>query len=744
MGLTRRDFLKHSGLTASMIPLARYANAAPRDESTAANNLLGEDGQRLHSVCGLCGAKCLINGVVQNGRLIRIEGNPDSPATNGKICARGLAAIKMLYDSDRLKYPLKRIGKRGEGKWARISWGEAIDTIFLQIEKTLSQKGPNGMALFHNGSSSKYIDELFSDLGCRHRNSASKELCHKNQDIAYTLSGQKIVNGPGAFDGARCVVLLGSHFGENVQVPVLRSFARATAQGAKLVVVDPRVSTVASKADYHLMIRPGTDTALLLGWLKYIIEGGLYNRDHVNRRISDLDRFQEQLRDYRLNDIARICDIDVSDIKRTAELIASSAPDCIIYPGQFSGWYGNDVQRLRAQAILTVIVGSQKENVQTNEAISTLSITDQQERLSSTIFRKILADEISLIACWGQNPFHSSVNPYRVQSAFSKAQFVLTCDIYPSETSLYADMILPEATFLERSDGVEILSMGDFQAVVTKQALVDPRFDAKDPYWIVKQLSSRLGKGENFHFDSIEERTQFELERLGVSLVDLKKNGFAKIPTTPVHVNDMNGEASPDIPVALFSSELQERGVPPLPLFEPVQLPPPGYSRLVSGRSPVHSNSTTANVNWLSEENPEPELWLNDRVAKKIGVQDSEYLFLENQDGIRSLKPVRVKVTPGIRVDTVFLPHGFGCKSPFMEKAFNRGVSDASLVTRSVPDPVSGVRGLRCNFVRFVKNGQPLSLPDLDNPPEILKQYQKWWLDSFGSFEKGELRKLYV
>nr|MBF0221164.1 molybdopterin-dependent oxidoreductase [Desulfobulbaceae bacterium] len=744
MGLTRREFLKHSGLTASMLPLARYANAAQQNDGLApAGDLLAEDGQRLHSVCGLCKAKCLITGVVQGGRLIRIEGNPESPSTNGKICARGLAATKMLYDSDRLKYPLKRVGARGEGKWARIGWGEAIDTIFLHLEKTLAQKGPDGLALFHNGSSSRYIDELFADLGCRHRNASSQELCHKNQETAYALTGQKIVDGAGAFDGARCIVLLGSHFGENVQVPLLRSFSKAIAQGAKLVVVDPRVSTVASKADYHLLIRPGTDTALLLGWLKYIIEGGLYNRDQVNRRISDLDRFQDQLRDYSLTDIASICDIEVADIKRTAELIASSAPESVIYPGQFSGWYGNDVQRLRAQAILTAMVGSPNEIARTVEPMLRTQIADQQEKLSATIFRKILSEDITFITCWGQNPFQSAVNPYRVQSAFAKAQFIVTCDIYPSETSLYADIILPEATFLERSDGAEIIETADFQIVATKQPLVEPRFAVKDPYWIVKQLSSRLGKGENFHFDSVDERTQFEMAGLGVSLVDIKKNGFARIRPTN-GVADESADASPVVPIALFSVELQERGVAPLPLFEPVQLPPPGYSRLVSGRSPVHSNSTTANISWLSEENPEPELWLNDRVAKKLGVHDNQYLFLENQDGIRSLKPVRVKVTPGIRVDTVFLPHGFGCKSPFMTKAFNHGVSDASLVTRSVPDPVSGVRGIRSNFVRFVKNGEPLSIPDLDNPPEILKQYQKWWLDSFGSFEKGDQRKLYV
>jgi len=742
MGLTRRQFLKRTSLTAGLLPLARYAHAEHDTAGLVAAVDSPEDGQRLHSVCGLCKAKCLIDGVVQNGRLVRIEGNPESPATNGKLCARGLAAPKMLYDPDRLKYPLKRVGARGEGKWLRIGWGEAIDTIFLQIEKTLAQTGPDGMALFHNGPSSRYIDELFADLGCRHRNSASQEFCRQNQDIAYPLTGLEAADDA-VPDTSHCIVLLGSHLGENVQVPVLRSFAKARENGARLIVVDPRFSTVASKAEYHLMIRPGTDTALLLGWLKYIIESGLYNRNAVREKITDLDRLQEQLSSYRLNDIAAICDLKVSEIKRTAELIASSAPNSTIYPGQFSGWYGNDVQRLRAQAILSSLVGSPKYLGKDVTAQDQPLIPDRQDKLSSTMYRKILSGDISFIGCWGQNPFHSAVNTYRVQSAFAKAQFVFTCDIYPSEASLYADIILPEATFLERSDGIEIIEMGKFKVAATRQAMIEPRFAVKDPYWIVKQLSSRLGKGENFHFDSIHERTQFEIDGLGISGSDLKKNGFAQLTSTKEAADPDVTTGTPAM-ITLFSKELQERGGPPLPLFEPVQLPPSGYTRLISGRSPVHSNSTTLNVSWLNEENPEPELWLNTQVAHLLGIQDGESLFLENQDGIHSLKPVRIKVTPGIRIDTVYLAHGFGCRSLFMTRAFNRGVSDSSLITRSVPDPVSGVRGLRGNFVRFIKNGNPLSIPDLDNPPEILKQYQKWWLDSFGSFESGSLRNRYV
>lgn len=155
--------------------------------------------------------------------------------------------------------------------------------------------------------------------------------------------------------------------------------------------------------------------------------------------------------------------------------------------------------------------------------------------------------------------------------------------------------------------------------------------------------------------------------------------------------------------VEVYSAAFAAQGWPPLPEYEPTPEPPSGFVRLLYGRSPVHTLSSTMNNPWLNHEIAENEVWVNGSYAAPLGIKDGQRVFLENQDGIRSCKPVKVKVTPGIRPDCIYMVHGYGCRSALLKEGFDRGVSDTSLMTRSSKDPVSGVRGMRVNFVRFVK-----------------------------------------
>jgi thiosulfate reductase/polysulfide reductase chain A len=740
MSLTRRTFLKNTSLTAALWPLGRLAGAASLTDLADTGGV----SSTIHSVCGMCRAGCLIDASVKDGKLLEITGNPNDVLTAGQICQRGEAAAVMPDDPDRLKFPLKRVGKRGEGKWVRISWGEAIDTIFSQLEKRLRQDGPDSLALFHSGSSSSFIKELFVELGCRQINDPSYEYCQANRDLAYDLTfgydrggtaGKGVKEGIG-FDAAQCVVLIGSNLGENLQVPVMRKYNQALERGAKLIVVDPRRSTAAARADYHLMIRPGTDTALLLGWLKYIIENGLYNRD-LDSRFIGLSELKAQLLNYRLADLAAIADISVSELKRSAQVMAGLAPAVFVYPGDNSAWYGNDVQRLRAQAILSAILGAAPADAQGGKDEIKLP---ELERLASEIIRKAQKGEVKFIGIWGQNPLQAHPNPYRTISALEKVPFTFCCDVYPGEAALYADIILPEASFLERSEIIENKELHPHRLAV-RQPVIEPRFEARGPYWIVKQLTSRLGRGRNFGFDSVLERLDHDLRGHGLSWPVLQDKGFGLLPDPVEDLADLFTD-SPTIATPIhLSANFPDGEGRALPDFEPVILPPNGFVRLLFGRSPVYSRGLVNNRR-LRALMPVNELLLNDQLAREMGIRDGARLFLENQDGLRSLAPIRIKVTADVRVDSVYMAHGFGCRSPFLRAAFNQGVSDTSLLTRSVPDPISGVRGMRVNFIRFVKeNGEAWPVPGLDKPPKILLQNSKWWFNSFGAFESGARRE---
>jgi len=182
MRINRRNFLKSTGLAFALYPFANGV-AAPfqRIQQGASEDWRERD---VPTICSLCPSRCLMVCKTNGRKIIALNGNPKDTFTSGKICARGYAAKNIISDPDRLKYPLKRLGERGEGRWARIGWGEAIDTISQNLEKIIKQYGAESVGLFANGPSSKYIIELFQDLKINNIANSGHELCTLNRNSA--------------------------------------------------------------------------------------------------------------------------------------------------------------------------------------------------------------------------------------------------------------------------------------------------------------------------------------------------------------------------------------------------------------------------------------------------------------------------------------------------------------------------------------------------------------------------------
>lgn len=724
LNLTRRSFLKRSSLAAAAFSLADTSSpsfvSSELQEYRDKNNL-----QRVPTVCAMCRARCLVQGLVAEGRLLRIQGNSENLFNGDKVCARGLAAVKLLYDPDRLKYPLKRSGRRGEGKWARISWEEAITIIGQKVKEILAQSGPEGLALMSGGPSSWYIRKLFQEMGVTQIQDASYHYCDSVRNIAYKSVFGESPGDPLRLDyrNTQCIVLIGSHLGENVQVPEIKEFVEALDRGAQLIVVDPRHSSAANKADYYLPIKPGTDTALIMGWINHIIDNELYNEEWIREKVEGFEELREHVSQYSLERVATITDLTIEQIKATANVLAYHAPATMIHPGGHLSWYGNDVERVRSMAILAALLGSGSwgsvggiiPGKKEYGKLESLQLSPGNAAFSS-IRNKILKGSIKAVGCWGQNSLQSHPLPYKTIEAFEKADFVFTCDVLPTESSLYADIVLPEATFLERYDRLEVWPDAEQPVVATRFPVVTPLFESRDPYWIVQQLSKMIGKGKAYfkHADA-GSFLDHQLKSFGSSLGKLKENnGFARLPgnidskrddLTLDEADDRTSFSTPSTKIEFFSKIFQDNGWSPMPEFDPPEEPPNGFFRLLYGRSPAHTLSQTCNNSWLLHEVPENELWVNDVVARGLQLKDGDNVILENQDRIRSINSIKVKVTPGIRRDCVYTVHGFGARAPMLSLGFARGVSDTYLMTRSKRDPISAARGQRVNFVRLVKKG---------------------------------------
>lgn len=683
--------------------------------------------RQVATLCGMCPAECLITATVKDGRVVEITGTEGNPLNGGRVCQRGRAAPDLLYDPDRLKYPMKRVGPRGSGQWRRIAWSEAIDTIALKMEETLQRHGPGALALLAAGPSSGYIRELFAEFAVPALNDSHYEHCHGNREAAYIATLGFSPGAPGRLDyeNCRCLLLLGSHLGENLMLPEMARFDAARRRGAKLLVADPRRGLVAERADHHLMLRPGSDTALLLGWINLLLTEEWYDREFVAAHTLGLAQLRERVAAWTPQRVAAATGLEVAEIVEGARLLAEQAPAVIVHPGRRSNRYGDEVQRLRAQAILSALLGAvgrpgglllpaaveEEEYAERPRQALQRSLNHGGDDRAAAIIDGLAEKRIKLLGCWGQNPFHNFPNPYRTALAWRQAEFIFTCDVLPGEAALNADIILPEATFLERHDRLRWRPELEPQLLTARLPVLPPAFEAREPYDIVRELSIRLGRGRNLEYAEVTGRLWDELAATGVDLAYLRRHGaWARLPAGSKYLAEVGGEEFrfPTLSgkIELTSRELAEAGHDQLPAFKPPSEPPPGFLRLLTGRSPLHTNSSTQNNRTLMRQQGENELWLNETVAAEQELQAGQRVWLENQDGLSSLKPVALRLTDAIRPDCVYLVHGFGNRSPLLQTAFDQGVSDTALQSRFTVEPITGLVAAGNNFVRIVVSVQ--------------------------------------
>ncbi len=245
------------------------------------------------------------------------------------------------------------------------------------------------------------------------------------------------------------------------------------------------------------------------------------------------------------------------------------------------------------------------------------------------------------------NIIQTQPNPYDTMKAINKLDFIFCEEMMAGETAIWSDIVLPDTVYLERYDGLYAYD-GLTPYLTVRQPVVKPMFDVKSPYAIAQGLAKKLDiKG--YSCTDEKEFLNEELKAAGLSLDKLnKKGGLVTYPGNPYRDPGKLKVGTESGKIQLFVEDFDDEDLNGIPKFEPTPAPPKGYSRLVYGRAPMHTFSRTMNNLWLSYEMPENSLWLNDKVADKLGIENDEEVILENQDGKKS-NPIKVLVTPGIR-----------------------------------------------------------------------------------------------
>lgn len=732
--LTRRDFVKLSSV-------AGVALGAGATSAQAIQNPPGWRGservERIATNCEMCFWRCGAVAEVSDGKLVRVAGNPDHPLTKGRLCARGNAGPELLYDPDRLKYPQVRIGQRGEGKFQRVSWDQALD-LFAQRLKDIKQKyGPESVGFFPHGVASGFFSTLMKAYGTPNSAEPAFAQCRGPREVGYALTFGQGLNSPEPVDleEAKLIILIGSHIGENVFTSQVTAFAEGLSRGAKLIVVDPRFSTAAAKADYWLPIRPGTDTALLLAWINVLISECIYDREYIEKYAHGFTDLAAHVREFTPEWAEPITEISAQVIRQTAQAMGDAKPAVALHPGRHVTWYGNDTQRARAMAILTALTGSwgrkggiflptpiktgkfalppfpKSSRKRVDGAGTRYPLASEEQGLTNGLIDATLSGKPYPIKAWvvyGQNVLQSIPQREKTLKAIEQLEFLAVVDIMPMNQVNYADLVLPEATYLERYDMPAVVASAKQPFIAIRQPAVEPMYESKPGWWIAKQMAKRLGLEAYFPWDTPEQYLATLIKPLGIDAATLRVQGAIAFPGRP-YIEDRLPEDGPLFPtesgkIELYSPTLKELGFDPMPRFTPVAEVPDGYFRLIYGRSPVHSFARTQNNARLYSLMSENEVWLNTDAARGFGLREAQRVVLENSDGVKSL-PVLIRLTEGIRPDCAFMVHGFGHESPKLRRAYHRGASDTELMTQVQVDPIMGGTGMRVNFVRVLKEG---------------------------------------
>jgi len=719
----------------------------------------------VRSVCGVCFWKCGINVEIgEQGEALHISGVPGHPLSQGRLCPRGVGGIGFHEDTDRLQHPQIRAGERGEAVFRDTTWDEANSVIGKRLREIIEEDGPGAVAFLTHGAAETHFEHLAAAIGTAHHAHSAYDQCKAPREVGYQLTFGHPLKSPEPVDIANtdCLVLIGSHLGENMHNLQVQEFVEATTRGAKLIVVDPRRSTAALRADIWLQIKPGTDLALLLAWTHILIRDGLYDRDFVRDYTAGFDLLSEHVAQSTPEWAAAETGLTAEQIEASAQMIGKAGPHMALHPGRHVVWYGNDTQRARAMAILVAITGTwgsrggyylpnQAHLPSLEEVYPDLpaypGLAERRDPgypfavgVNVNGIRQATRD--GAIKAWvvvGTNLITSLPAQQETVEALKKLEFLAVVDVLPTEITQYADVLLPAASYLERSDNLCVGGSRDPFVAVMQQA-VEPIGESRGEAQIARDIGAELGLGRYWLWDSVEELSEATIAKYNsdptggkVDWDTLVATGYAvtdeNLPIyrqgygsgadgtgragAPFGFPTFKGEAGDDR-VQLYSPDLAEvwlskiesgddpTGYEPLPTYYPPRGAPPGHVRLLYGRSPVHSFGRTQNTPILHGRDPENSVWASPATAAAYGVADGELVEMLNQDGVRQ-GPIKVKVTDRMSDDAVYITHGFGHNSRQLTRAYKRGVDDSALMTQYAVDPLSGGTGMRVNFVRLVR-----------------------------------------
>jgi anaerobic selenocysteine-containing dehydrogenase len=652
----------------------------------------------------------------ENGKAVRVKGDSDHPVTRGLICSRGRLMIDHLYHRDRINYPLKRKGERGSGQWQQVSWDQALDEVAEKLDALRREFGPETLAFTHGTKRTLHWDErrFYNLFGSPNICGANNVCMCPSQAVEYATCGGF---SWGDLRHAQCLVLWGQ--GPSQSNPGLYgAITGAKKKGVRLIVVDPRRIREVDMADIWLPIRPGTDVALMLGWLRIIIEDEFYDRDFVDKWTVGFEDLKKAVADYTPEKVAQITWLAPHQIVKSARLYAMTRPAIITWGFGIDKQGLNATQAARARSCLRAITGNLDvqggESLGWSDPIGKIIGTGQlelNEALSSTQRAKQLgADEYPFFGFpgWERNeaanrrlPSHymhppladqtcvaharsvfnamRTGKPYPVKAAISVAsnpllslpdtrkthealrslELYLVGEYYLTPSAALADYVFPICSTVETT---ELWHGADFCVACPKG--IDPLYERRNTYTFWRDLGMRLGQEQHWPWARVEEVWDHCLAPVGLTFEKLlAQNGL--FGRREYKQYEKFGFGTPSGKVELRSSTFEALGCEPVPIYREMPHSPmndPALHReypliLMSGSRfmPMY-HSEQRQIEAARKMRPDPLVTLHPETAKKTGLAENDWVRVVSPQGnIR----MRLRLSPAVDPRMADVDHGW-------------------------------------------------------------------------------------
>ena len=687
--------------------------------------------KEIYSLCFMCSVRCPIKVYVKDGQVNFIEGNPHVAGMEGSLCPRGSAGISLLYDDERVKDPMIRVGERGEGHFRKVSWDEALDYVADKLKPIIEEHGGHSLVIGERTQLATHATKTFLKAIKSPNQFTHDALCKGSVNTACrSLFGY--TDGQMGMDvgNTKHLVLYGRNIFESVQVKEVNNLMKALGNGAELTYIDPRVTITATKARRYWMIRPGTDLALNYALIHVILKERLYDAEFVNRWVTGLSELQDFVNPYTPEWAEKETGIAAGAMIDLARRISKVKPNVIFNFGYRGANHPDEIYFRRSIMILNSLMGSveskggfffkkgpgeeggkparkltgqkfPKIGVPRFDKVGTpdFPLPDPNHGVGQMLPNAILNEDpypIKAFIAFRFDPLMSIPDTNLTKKAFKKLDLIVSIDINYSDIAWYSDVILPESSYLERTDCIQQMNGLKPQMFLRRQA-VPPRYNTREGAMILKQIADRIGTGKYFPYENMEDLVSWQLEGTGFKIDDFDAKGFVAYGKKKIFWDRKDGIKfkTPSKKIEFKSSLLEDAGFESFPAYEHMPSPPEGQFRLVVGRNAIHTHVSTQNNPYLNELCSENTLWINSEKAEELSISDGDLVEVASKVGKGTIKAY---VSDLIHPEAAFMFHGFGHESERATRSYQKGVSDSQL-QENISDMIGGSPALHHTFV---------------------------------------------